>query len=167
MSAPRISFPGPNSEPSGEKLRPAYGDASADGAACARVEYAAERLGAFDAAAVLHFERGFRRYAFQHGEVAGLCGLGAVEIDHVQAAYARLFEAERRFERVAVIGRPAAVVALRQPHAGAADNVRCGYDFYFHRVTVLKSCAGSFRPPNRSFRGGTACRKSCRGPARR
>jgi len=34
-------------------------------------------------AAVLYFERGFRRHAFQHGEVAGLRRLGAVEVDHV------------------------------------------------------------------------------------
>ena len=56
-------------------------------------------------------------------------GLRAVEIDHVQAACARLFEAQRRFERVAVVGLPAGVVALREAHALAADDVRCGYDF--------------------------------------
>ncbi len=70
-------------EPFGERFRFAHGDAAADGAAGACVEYAAQCPAAFDSAAVLYFERGFRRHAFQHGEVAGLRRLGAVEVDHV------------------------------------------------------------------------------------
>lgn len=70
-------------EPFGERFRFAHGDAAADGAAGACAEYAAQCPAAFDSAAVLYFERGFRRHAFQHGEVAGLRRLGAVEVDHV------------------------------------------------------------------------------------
>ena len=116
-------------EPCGEKVGPADGDAAADGAARSGVEDAVQGLAVLDASAVLHFERGPRGDAFQHGEVARLRGLRAVEVDHVQAADARLLEAERRFERVAVVGLPAGVVALREAHALAADDVRCGYDF--------------------------------------
>ena len=67
--------------------------------------------------------------AAMRSSTARLRGCAAVEVDHVQAADARLLEAERRFERVAVVGLPAGVVALREAHALAADDVRCGYDF--------------------------------------
>ncbi len=117
MSAPRISFP-PNSASHSAKRS---GSRTARLPQMARPALASKTLrsglAALDSAAVLHFERGFRRHAFQHGEVAGLRRLGAVEIDHVQAADARLFEAQRRFQRVAVVGFPAGVVALRQAHA--------------------------------------------------
>ena len=116
-------------DPPGEQLRFAYRDAAADGPACPGVEDAAQRCAALDAAAVLHLERGFRGDAFQYRQVLRFGGLRAVEIDHVQAACARLFEAQRRFERVAVVGFPARIVALREADAAAADEVRCGNHF--------------------------------------
>ncbi len=114
-------------EPLGEAFGFADGEAAADGAVGPGVEDAAQGLAALDAAAVLHFESRPRRHALQHREVAGLGSLGAVEVDHVQASDARLLEAQGGFERVAVVGFSAGVVA--QSHALAADVVRCRYDF--------------------------------------
>ena len=128
-SAPRIRRSGPNS---------AIHRANSSGSRTATLPQTARRApasktlrgcAALDAAAVLHLERGLRGDAFQYRQVLRFGGLRAVEIDHVQAACARLFEAKRRFERVAVVGFPARIVALREADAAAADEVRCGNHF--------------------------------------
>ena len=56
-------------------------------------------------------------------EVARLPRPGAVEVDDVQVLGALPGPAQRRVDRVGVVGRLALVVALHQPHRGAAADV--------------------------------------------
>ena len=140
----------------------AHGDAAADGASGSCREDVAERRAAFDAAAVLDFEPRACGDAFEHFQVGRTLRPGAVQIDHVQPQQPRRFEAQGRVERVAAVGRAAVVVALCESHAGAVDQIHRGNDFDIHLISVLGSCVESGCPPPRSFRGGTACRRSCR-----
>ena len=153
-------------KPFGEAFRFADSEAAADGAAGPGVEDAAQRLAALDAAAVLHFEPRPRRTCSSTARLRGSEALAPSRSTMCRRRMPASLEAQGRFERVAVVGFPAGVVALRQAHALAVDDVRCRYDFD-HGVRGLGNSVRSARPPARSFRGGTACRRSCRGRAPR
>ena len=162
-SAPRIRRSPPNSASHAARQsgsRTATLPQTARLAPAEKTSQSAVRL--FDAAAVLDFEPCACGDAFEHFQVGRTLRPGAVQIDHVQPPQPRRFEAQGRVERVAAVGRAAVVVALCESHAGAVYQIHRGNDFDIHLISVLGSCVESGCPPPRSFRGGTACRRSCR-----
>ena len=124
-------------QPLAERIGLRDGDAAADRAGGPTAEYVAQGFGVFDAAAVLHLQRGRNGDPFEHVQVDRVRGLGPVQIDQVQPPDAAVLVASSRVERVFVIGGTAVVVALRQPDALAADQVYCRDNF---NHSVKKFC---------------------------
>ena len=116
-------------QPLSQQVGPGDGDASADRSRSPRAEHVAQRLGAFDAAAVLHFERGACGDPLQHAEIGRTGGFRPVQIDQVQTSCAALLVPQGGVERIFVIGGLSVVVALREPDALASDQVDGGNDF--------------------------------------
>ena len=92
---------------------------------------------------------------------ARLAVLGAVEVDDVQVARARVDPALRGLERVVVVGRGVLEAALDEPHRAAADDVDRRVEDHAATPTA-RSCAAARARRARTSRGGTARPSRCR-----
>lgn len=101
-----------------------------------------------DAAAEIDLQRCLRGYLVQHVVVDDMFRFGTVEVHQVKVAYAVRFELPGGIQRVVAIGLPGAVVAFRQPHALAVDDIYGGDDSH----NLRKFCK-IFSPTRPDFSG--------------
>ena len=117
-----------------------------------------ERVERSQPAAVLHGHAQLARDPPQVLEVHGLPALGAVEVDHVQEAGARVDPAARGRQRVLVVDLLRVEVALDQAHGVAAEDVDRRVEVHVARSTravvqMRAKLASRRRPAAEDFSG--------------